>query len=349
MKKLLFAACMLLASSSAYSQTPVETTFVKGTLDIKYNSRIYKDKENTRDFYMLDLNVNNSVGYKGNVYFMPLIMGGIGGNTVKQSAFVSYDMECDVMNPANPTQRRNVGKIFGKVPVQQDGTYRYNTGELKIGIHQMGNARGIDAKFDGITMGKPLHKPKGFVRTAKNALTLKGGKSKITVKDYDLMEFRQHVIPVGPVPIYPEITVNGAMVFDYDRSAWYFHNLSITYTEKDNRNVTDKISGSLRWIDAEDKDVTGKGHYDFDIRVNEPVATESDAFAKADDESAFFTTAPDISVLGGTMNYVDKFQGETVTESSITIDLKGTKLNKQQTMNLTKVIIFSALVPLNAE
>jgi len=53
--------------------------------------------------------------------------------------------------------------------------------------------------------------------------------------------------------------------------------------------------------------------------------------------------------LTGTMQYKDSLQGETVVASSVTIDLNGNNISKQQAMVLAKIILFSMTIPLNAD
>ena len=98
----------------------------------------------------------------------------------------------------------------------------------------------------------------------------------------------------------------------------------------------------------------GKGEYQFDVRVNEPAPAETAAFSTGPtDESAFFETDSSIPGLTGTMKYTDTLRGSgkdaTTLASSVVIDLKGNNLTKQQTMALCKILIFSAVVPMNAD
>jgi hypothetical protein len=53
--------------------------------------------------------------------------------------------------------------------------------------------------------------------------------------------------------------------------------------------------------------------------------------------------------LTGTAKYVDRFRGETVTSSAVTIDLTGNNLNKPQVVNAFKLIWLVSVVPVNSE
>lgn len=117
----------------------------------------------------------------------------------------------------------------------------------------------------------------------------------------------------------------------------------------DGHQLQDRISGTIRWVESPERKSNGEGQYEFDIRVNEPVAAESSIFASSSDESAYFQTDLSIPSLTGLMKYKDTMVGETVTASVVRIDLAGNKITKQQCMNLAKLFFFSSIVPINAE
>ncbi len=59
---------------------------------------------------------------------------------------------------------------------------------------------------------------------------VKGQSTVIVVADYDQMIFKDMVLAAGPVAkSNPEMKVNGEMLFDYERSVWFFRNVTITY------------------------------------------------------------------------------------------------------------------------
>jgi hypothetical protein len=153
------------------------------------------------------------------------------------------------------------------------------------------------------------------------------------------MEFQNLVVAMGPVGIYPETTISGSIIYDYGRSAWHFQSLTVTYTV-DGKRIQDNLTGNIRW---------NKDQYDFDIKVNEPVAGESAVFAAAADESAFFAVDNAVSGLTGTMKYKDTTSNDKVIASNVKVDLVGNKLNKQQTMYLFKMLFLVSVVPFNAE
>jgi hypothetical protein len=144
------------------------------------------------------------------------------------------------------------------------------------------------------------------------------------------------------------------MVYDYDRSAWYFNGVTVSYTAADEATgrmmvLQDRLSGNIRWVESANRVTSGLGEYQFDIRVNEQLSTEASAFSGPADEAAFFETDATVAALTGTMKYKDTIINDVVTNSVVTIDLTGTKLTKQQVMYLAKLLLMSSIVPMNAE
>lgn len=322
---------LTLTGSALFAQD----TFVKGDLNIKFDSRQKPGTENITDKYTLNLNVSNSAIFRGTVEHLPFISGTFGN----QNAKLVYALETDIVNPANPAQTRNVGKIYGITPVNENNVYDFSAGNVVVNVFGIGAARGFESKFSGQALGKPPANKSVWANLKQEALNLTNGKSqKISVAKYDKMEFNNVTLAMGPVGIYPETTVSGAMIYDYGRSAWHFQSVTVTYTWEGKR-VQDNITGNIRW---------NKDRYDFDIKVNEPVAGEGAVFAAAADESAFFAVDNTVAGLTGNMIYKD-IGGERVVSSAVKVDLIGNKLNKQQTMYLAKMIFLVAIVPFNAE
>jgi len=335
----------------AQTNTP---TFIKGEMDIQYNSRITPQAVGIKDVYTLNINVSNSAVFKGSIKDTPLIMGGWTGGTIKQAKSLEFDVACDVVNPKNPAQSVNVGRIFGKVGIDQDGTYRYDSGAVQMSILPRGNAVGFDSKFAGITVGKPLARPANWMETLKretvNIKRKVGGKiMTVALKRYDKMEFRQHVIAAGPIQMYQPVTVNGEALYDYDKFSWFFNNITVQYVVNNTVKI-DRLSGNIRWVETPNRKVTGEGEYQFDIRVNEPPPSENAVFTASEgDESDFFETDTTLPALVGTMKYKDVLKGDTTTSSKVTIDLTGNNLTKQQVMVLCKMVIFSMIAPMNSD
>ncbi len=358
MKKLILSVMTVGAALQMLAQTNAPT-FIKGDLQIKYNSRIQVDSsgkpnKGVTDVYTLNINVANSALFHGTITDTPQLIEGIFSKSVIQPRKLNYDVALDVVNPKNPSQTKNVGRMLGNVLITSDGVYHYDTSSLEVNVLPMGNAGGFTSKFAGVAAGKPLGRPSNFLDTLKretvNIQRSVGGKTMtVSLKKYDKMEFRQHVIGAGPVQIYQSVIVNGEMLYDYDKNCWFFNNITVQYAEGNVVKV-DRLTGTIRWVESPTRKTTGEGEYQFDVRVNEPPPSDTAAFeTKATDESAFFETDTTLPALTGTMKYKDTLRGDTTLASAVTVDLIGNNITKQQTMVLCKVIIFSSVVPMNSD
>ena len=356
MKSFLIALFSHVFVAFAFAQQPAPDVFIKGDMNIQFNTRGNTDasgkqiREGVTDKYTLAINVANSVQFHGTIEYTPYI-GKIVGSS--RDAKLDYSIECDVVNPKNPAQKRNVGRLFGTVPVDKNNAYRFGDGNLKVVVFPVGTAKGFESTFKGIAAGKPPASSEGFMsKLKKEALSITksvNGKSvAISVTKYDKMEFQSHLIAAGPVQIYPEVQVNGSMIYDYGRTAWYFDNVTVSYN-LDGHQYQDKLSGNIRWVESPNRAANGEGEYQFDVRLNEPAQTEASVFSGPADESAFFATDDSLTSLTGVMKYKDTLNGDSVSASVVTVDLTGNKLTKQQAMYLTKLLFLSSVGPLNAE
>lgn len=337
MKVKVIAATLLALVTTAFAGTNTVT----GTIDIRFNTRTQPGKENVADRYTLNLNVCDSAVFRGTVDARPFIKGMFSD----QQGLLTYALETDVVNPKNPAQTKNIGKLYGTAPVDAQNVYRFENGNVQVNIFPMGTAKGFESKFKGLALGKPPVQ-KGFLAKAKESMSfsksVKGKTVVIKVNNYDIMEFQNLQVAAGPVQVYGEATAAGRMVYDYARSAWYFKDMTVNYFV-DGKLLRDAITGNIRWNES-------SGEYQFDVRVNEPPANESAAFDNSSStEASFFDTDTSIPALIGTMKYTDSKSGSTVTASGVKVDLTGNQLNKQQIMYLSKLILLTAIVPLNAE
>jgi hypothetical protein len=357
MKKFLSLSALVVALTvSLNAAAPVPK--VTGKMDIQFQTRTQVDdsgRPNTgiMDQYKLDLAVTDSLLFQGGITHLPVIFGSVLG-TERQQAALNYDLNLSVRNPANPAVTKAIGKLVGSVPIDKKGVYQYGNGTLRIAVDAMGKASEFTSAFRGQALGKP---PKGsslLDRATQQAVSVtkvvKGQTKSIVVTKYDKMTLNGMVLAAGPVKIYPETQVNGEMLYDYERSAWYFRGVSLSY-QVDGKTVTDKVSGNIKWVESPQRKTTGEGEYQFDVRVNEPEAKQAEAavFAPADNEASFFEADATLAALVGSAKYKDTMSGDTVTASAVTIDLTGNNLSKLQVVNLTKLIWIVCVVPVNAE
>lgn len=348
---LLFAG--LAAAAVAQTKAPgpfevVPSLPITGSLNIDYKTRRVPGKEGTSDLYTLNLMVANSAVFRGTIGHLPFIKNTIGRNQVGR---LMFDIELDVVNPLNIKQTRTVGKVFGFCGIDENNIYHWSDQPgVRFAINGIGAAQGFESRFNGTAIGKPPP-ASGFAKLKKEAVTLVSGKGgKVTLINYDKMTFDQHVLPRGPVGVYPEAIASGIMYFDYQRSVWYFNNLRLEYAA-DGRRASDVLTGTIRWVEAKNRRQTGDGQYILDVRMNEPLPTETQVFSAAADESAFFASVDDVPGLNGTVTYKDGFApgSDTVLTSNVVIDLKTIKLSKTQALLLSKLLFLSAIVPFNAE
>jgi hypothetical protein len=356
MKKVLVA--VVVAALATSSSVRAADNTIKGKLDIQFNSRTQVDSAGNptagvKDVYTFDVMVVDTLGFQGTIQALPTILSSRLGSE-KQRAALNYNLSLLVANPANLTQKKSVGKLVGEVQIDKQGVYQFDEGTLRIAVDAAGRAQGFESAFRGTAAGKPPKNTSLVARVKKQAQTItrqvKGKTVSLIVQDYDLMTLRGLVLAAGPVRSYPETTVNGEMMYDYERSAWYFRGLTLTY-QLDGKTVTDKLTGNIKWVESPQRKTNGQGQYEFDVRFNEPeqTSTETAVFQKADDEAAFFATDTTLPSLTGTAKYVDRFRGDTVTSSAVTIDLVGNNLNKTQVVNAFKLIWLVSVVPVNAE
>lgn len=336
---------IVIVACQAFGQTNVP---VKGTVNIDYKSRqVATPTKGVVDNYNISINVGNSVLFSGSITDQPQIIDGWVSKTVVQPRILKYDINCGVINPKNVTQTKNVGRMFGTVPINSDGVYQYDSGNLEISVLPMGNAGGFTSKFGGRAEGKPLARPSNWLDTLqRNAVTItrsvNGKTTTVVLKKYDKMDFKNHVIAAGPVGIYQTVTVNGEMLYDYDKDCWFFNNFTIQYTDNNVIRV-DRLNGTIRWEKKSNE-------YSLDIRVNEPLVSATAVFdTKVADESSFFETDTTIPALVGTWKYKDQKRGDITISSSVVIDMVGNNLSKQLVMAMSKMLIFSAVVPINAD
>jgi len=362
MKKLacIVTLCAVLLGATFASAQDPKPPSIKGTLDINYRTRVEttaagKAQPGMKDIYSYNLDVAELFNFSGAAEALPTLFSSTLGRET-QGAQIAYNLALAVRNPANLTQIRTIGKLVGIVPIDKTGVYQYDKGNLRLAVNATGTAKALESAFRGQAAGKPPKNESTVERAKKKAETIKrqyqGKVMAITMTDYDKMAFSNLILPAGPIAsMYPETTVNGEMIYDYDRSVWFFNGVTMAYVGADGKNATDRISGNIKWVEDANRKANGKGQYDFDVRVNEPEAAggETAFFQKGADESAFFAVDNTLAALTGTAVYQDTLQGTTTVKSAVKIDLAGSKLTKLQVFNLAKILWFVEVVPMNSD
>jgi hypothetical protein len=356
-KSLLIVAVLMLAMSSiSFGQSPT----IRGTMDIKYDTRVQLDdsgkpQTGVVDTYKIDLSAADTTVFRGTIRHTPGIFGDYTG-MMKQQSVLLYAIDLIVRNPADLSQEKVVGRMVGGVPIDGKGIYQYGQGTLRVAVDAAGKASGFESSFRGNAIGLPLKGLSTMEKLTKQARTLtksvQGRTIKLVVTDYDKLGYQGLVLAAGPTKNYPEVTMNGEMLYDTERLAWYFTGLTMTYSV-DGKSITDKISGNIKWLESPGRKTTGEGKYIFDIRLNEsdkPAVTgEAAVFAEIDNEAAFFAVDNTIAGLTGEVKYKDSFSGDSVVASAVTYDLVGNQLSKTQVVNLMKWLGLVSVIPFNAE
>jgi hypothetical protein len=353
---------------NAQSNTP-PNSFIQGTMDINFvTKQVAANTKGVQDEYTINLNLGNSILFHGKMTDRPQIIDGWISKAVVQPRSLKYNVSCDIMNPKNTAQiKHDISELKGFVNINSAGEYDYNGG---LGFSVLDRMAGSDSKFSGVAAGHPLTRPSNWLDTLQRETvnitrSVNGKVQTVSLNKYDKMEFRSLVLAAGPTATYQDATVNGEMLYDYDKNTWFFNNMNVSYPiiASDGQSMikSDRITGTIRWLPDAKRAENGLGYYDFDVRVNEPVVSDFSA-APATDDAAFFaadnTSSPGLT---GTMKYKDTFDPSTVnaakdptadnasvTRSAVTINLNSTSITKQQLMILNKIIIFVSVIPMNS-
>ena len=353
MKKLhllttLLAGLAAFAPTAARAQEPEKVSLpaaITGGMDIEFRTRKNLDdkgkpQKGVTDQYTVSLVVAQTTEFKGSIQRQPAV-GGILGTG--QKAQLTYSIDLAVMNPANLSQKKSVGKWVGTVPVAGNGEYNEEglpDSQQRIAVDAIGKAPAFTDKFGGKLIGKSK-KPASAVTYIRQ---LAGKQVKVEVKNTDPMRFESLALAMGPAQTYPRTVVNGNLDYDYETGNYYTNGIRFIY-QQNGKETEDIVTGSIKWVEDANRASNGKGQYEFNLRYNEAKNTkpagEAAAFAKLSDEEAFFAVDNTIPSLTGTITYED--QMTTVGDkpmpgsSKIKYNLAANQLTKAQIMNFLKL------------
>lgn len=342
---------------------------IKGTMKIVFDTRTQPDTTGRAaegspalgalDTYTLDLEVANSVLFRGTITRQPWVPSSILGRTLQEGVF-DYDVRAILRNPSKPDQTVTLGGLVGAATLDSGGKYLLaqppeGKGPMRIAIDSVGPITGFTSAFGGEIQGR-VPEQAGLMGLADRAASqvnktytrLVDGKAvQHVVEGADPMDFLSVSLAQGPLAAYPESKLNGSIDYDAEEGIWYV-DVNASYSVE-GQSQRDRYSGTIRWNEDPSRATNGLGFYDVNVRVNEKVATEADAFAaSADAEAAFFAT--DVSVPGftGKVSYVDTFDDETVVASVVTYAVDANSASKIQTMNFAKILLLM-IGPFNDE
>lgn len=363
---LLAPATFLTSPALAQSETLTEDDVITGTMDIEFMTRSSLDasgdlKEGSpaigaKDKYKFNLNVAKTTNFTGEITRQPNLYTKTLGRT-KQDALLGYSIDLAVMNPKDLKQKRVVGKWVGTVPINNTtGAFDLAAGSsmqspLRIQIDTVGQAKGFEEKFGGVLKGKAEKKEGLAAYTYKR---LVGNKEvSFVVKRSDPMRFENLILAKGPAEVYPRTTVTGRLDYDYETGNWITDGIKFRYT-LDGKEMEDTITGTIKWVEDQDREANGKGAYEFNLRFNEEkngkASSESAAFDSMSSEDAFFAVDNSIPCLTGKVTYVDTFKSgsDLPISSKVEYHLHANKLTKQQVMNFFKLWLIG-IGPINDE
>jgi hypothetical protein len=339
------------AAAPAVSEVKDIKDAVSGTMNIEFNTRTklddtgkLKDKSpaiGAKDVYTTDLTVVNFVQFTGEISRQPNLYTKI-IKKIAQPAQLYYNLNVTVVNPNDPTQKRQVGKWVGTVPIDTaSGAYMLSGGAasespLRFDLDTVGSLRAYKENFEGKLIGKTEKKETLASYTFKRLLP-NGQTAEIVVKKVDPMRFDGVVLPHGPSDVYPKTVVNGRLDYGYETYNYYTDGLKFSYT-LNGQDFTDTVTGTIKWVPDKDYDTNGKGFYDFNLRWNEDKnkSNEAAAFEKLKGEDAFFAVDESVPALTGKIEYLDTLADKVVTASKVTYHLDAKHLQKHQVVAFIK-------------
>lgn len=312
----------------------VEVNSITGRVSIDFRSR--SDPEDS-DFYKIDLLCSNTVKVRGLIVRSGRKVSSILGRE-QQPLQLKYDLNFSAINPIDRAETKRVGEWTGALTIDREG--RYTPKGLIIDSSIAGP--GKTSAFSGSIVGKAEDRP-GFLGSVREYTRVFGKKRvSVSVKKSDPLEFKNLEIAGGPLDAYIPAKVNGNLDYDYDTGNWLTDGIVIQSGSR-----RDTITGSIKWIEDENRLTNGKGTYKVNLRYNEQAITraqdEGSFFESMSDEEAFFAVDPAVPTISGTISYKDTLEpgeGEDepkVLRSEVTYDIQSNGLDKRQMMTFLKL------------
>jgi len=318
---------------------------VTGTMQIDFTTRMAQNQEEgapkkgVKDYYPFDLTVNPDSKYAtkfaGKITRQPRI------TQLKVRTIQWPQLEFEGINievPKAPGAAGTVGTLVGVISVdEKTGAFNLNNQNRQLRI-DITKGRTFTDNFGGVFYGKAEDKSSLSITSIKRSV---GGKEVEVKFQADPIKFQQTKLAKGPFPTaYPTTVVSGELSYDRETANYYARNLTFRYSGADNKEVTDTVSGTIKWVEDPARKQNGKGRYEFNLRFNEEQnhkGGDDAQFAGKNDDDLFFAVDNSIPTLLGNIEYQDTMNGETVTQSKVTYKLEQNKLNDTQVMNFAKL------------
>jgi hypothetical protein len=340
-----------LAATAYTSEAPMtQEGYMKGSLVINWDTRLASNRDgeypkaDVTDTFTYDVTVGHTT-YKGDVVCKPYIFSKHLGRVV-QVGDCKYDINVGVINPSNPSQHKNVGKIVGNYAIDQKGQVNLSEATVRMEVQSLGQAQAMTSNYTGVFSGKAPSAETTVSRlrdeaTKKSAtITRMVGKNtvSVTLGDVDPLEFKNTGLPAGPSANYPQATVNGQLIYSYESDNW-FPQLSLNYSD-----VKDSLGGGIKWVEQG----KGAGRYELNVILNEGQTGLADEAAAFDEnvqgEDAFFAADPSQSVLNGTIEFNETAGGvdNLARKTDIKFNIGVQQVTAQQALAFWKLLL---LVP----
>jgi hypothetical protein len=340
-------AAGLIATTAIAAEPPItQENFIKGSLIVNWDTRLPQNRDgdypkaDITDNFVYDVTVGTTF-YKGAVKCKPYIFSKHLGRVI-QVGDCTYEVNVGVINPANPTQTKTVGKLVGNYAIDQNGQVNLTETPVRMEVQTIGQAKGFTSKYGGVFMGKPPKAETTITKLRAEAVkktatvTRMVGDKTISVKlaNVDPVAFQSTVLPSGPSGNYPEATVNGQFIYSYETDNWF---PQLTINQGD---AKDTLGGGIKWVE----DKKGTAHYELNVILNEGkggASSEASAFADAKGEDAFFASDPGLSLINGTIGFHESVGGvnNLAAKTDISFNLGLQKVTAQQAQSFWKLLM----------
>jgi hypothetical protein len=320
---------------------------VSGTMSIDFETRAQPDntgqpKVGAVDRYSFNLLVRDSLRFSGSITRRPRLESTILGREL-QRAELSFDVNLSLIDPVDPRKEKQVSQWAGVVPIDSSGRYQL-TPALVLHTRNVGALPELRDSFAGTIVCKGSEQQHLLAKLRQYSRSFGTRHVVIQSRHIDPIRFSSVKLAAGPLQSYPQTIVDGNLDYDYDTGNWYTNGITFTLPNK----IKDVVTGSIKWVEDENRKQNGKGHYEFNLRFNEamqhPVEDESTFFASAGDEELFFAVDPSMPGISGTISYVDAFKSidrgsdePLVVHSNVIYDLKAQNLSQTQVVNFLKL------------
>lgn len=322
-----------------------ESGYIAGSLVIDWDSRLPRNRENdsakpgVADVFDMDVSVGNTF-YRGKIHCLPYVFSRHLGRVLQEGA-CRYDVDLGVINPADRSQQRVVGKLVGTATQDRNGRTDLTASNLRVEVQTIGRATGFTSEFAGAVQSSPVKARTTLTELMDTAakqtatLTRMVGEREVsmTLGDVDPVAFQRAQLAAGPSSNYVEAVIDGQFIYSYETDNW-FPSLTATYT-----GTKDRFTGGLKWVDLSDT----SGRYELNVLVNEDQGSsdESAAFEEDMGEEAFFMASPARDTINGTIDFQDTYVSgvEAPARSEVRYDVGLQGVTAQQAQIFWKALL----------